>query len=113
MKESSARRDVGHIKTSKGQGLRAIPRKQDDYSYLDLYVLDTQRERVEKELSQLGNRGESASKRLEEIKLKMEKIKLKMEKLKEKSEDRNEEKVKETVGGETAKKDWKVMPIDY
>jgi chromosome segregation ATPase len=113
MKESSARRDVGHIKTAKGQGLRAIPRKQDDYSYLDLYVLDTERERLEKELSQLESRGESASKRLEEIELKMEKIKLKMEKLKEKSGDRNEEKAKETVAGETAKKDWKVMPMDY
>ena len=113
MKESSARRDVGHIKTSRGQGIRAIPRKQDDYSYLDLYVLDKERERVEKELSQLGNRGESASKRLEEVKLKMEKIKLKMEKLKGESEDGNEEKAKETVGGETAKKDWKVMPINY
>jgi len=106
MKESSARRDVGHIKTSRGQGIRAIPRKQDDHGYLDLYVLDKEKERVEKELSQLGNRGERASKRLEEIKLKMEK-------LKGESEDRNEEKAKETVGRETAKKDWKVMPINY
>jgi chromosome segregation ATPase len=113
MKESSARRDIGYIKTAKGQGLRAIPRKQDDYSYLDLYVLDKEKERMEKELSQLGKRGERARKRLEEIKLKMEKIEVKMGKLKEKSEDRNEGQGKERVGGETAKKDWKVMPISY
>ena len=106
MKESSVRRDVGHIKTARGQGLRAIPRKQDDHGYLDLYVLDKEKERVEEELSQVGNRGEKASKRLKEIELKMEK-------LKERSEDRNEEKAKETVGGETAKKDWKVMKINY
>ena len=106
MKESSARRDVGHIKPARGQGLRAIPRKQDDHGYLDLYVLEKEKERVEKELSQVGNRGEKASKRLKEIELRMEKVK-------GKSEDRNEGKAKETVARETPKKDWKVMPINY
>ncbi len=107
MKEPGARRGVEHIRTARSGSLRSVPRKQDDYSYLDLYILDKERERLENELSYVGKRGGRASKRLEEIKLKMEDLKRKLE------DAKNEEEVKETVNGTSREKKWKVMKIDY
>jgi len=89
----------------KDRDLRSIPRSQND-SYLDLYILYKEKERLEKELSHSGKRSERASKRLEVIGLRIEK-------LEKPSPPGDKEKAKETVGRETPKKDWKVMKIDY
>ena len=105
MKEQSARRGIEHIKTAKSRNLRSIPRKQDDYSYLDLYTLDKEGERLDKELAQLEKRGERTSKRLEEIKLKIEELKGKIDNTKSEKE--------ETVNETSPKKGWKVMSLDY
>ena len=107
MKEPGARRGVEHIRTARNQSLRSIPQKQDDYSYLDSYILGKERERLENELSYVGKRGGRASKRLEEIKSKMEDMKRKLE------DAKNEEEAKETVNGTSREKDWRVMKIDY
>lgn len=98
-------RGVENMKTMKSQGLRSIPRSQND-SYLDLYMLYKEKERMEKELSHSGKRSERASKRLEVIGARIEK-------LEKSSPAGDKEKAKEAVGRETPKKDWKVMSIDY
>lgn len=108
MKGSGVRRGIEQIKTSRSKGLRSIPREQDDCGYLDLYVLDKERERLEKELSQAGKKMGKVSKRLREIKLRMKKLKRKSEDTK-----KNEETAKETVSETNPKKDWKIMNIDY
>ena len=98
-------RGVENIRTVKGWGLRSIPRRQND-SRLDLYALDKEKERLEKEISRSEQRGERASKRLEFVKSRIEK-------LEQSSHEGDKEEAKEAVGSESAKKDWKVMSVDY
>jgi uncharacterized membrane-anchored protein len=110
MKEFSARRGVEYVKTARSQSLRSIPRKQQgDYSYLDLYILDREKERLEGELSYSGKRSERTRKRLEKVKLKMEKLKERLGDTKK----NEKKKVKETVSETNPKKDWKIMNVDY
>jgi len=109
MKEAGARLGVEHVKTARSKHLRSIPRKQDDYSYLELYMLDNERKRLERELPQVGKKGERANNRLEEIKLRMEKLKGKG-KFKN---TKNGEEAKVTVNETGPKKDWKIVKVDY
>lgn len=102
---TGAPRGVENIKTMKSRGLRSIPRSQND-SYLDLYMLYKEKERLEKELFHSGKRGERASKRLEVIGSRIEK-------LEKSSLPGDKDKAKEAVGNKTPKKDWKVMSLDY
>ena len=102
---TGAPRGVENIKTMKSRGLRSIPRSQND-SYLDLYMLNKEKERLEKELSHSGKRSERASKRLQAIGSRIEK-------LEKSSLPGDKDKAKEAVGNKAPKKDWKVMSIDY
>ena len=106
MREPNVCRGIEYIRTAKSC-LHSIPRKQDAYGYLDLYMLDKEKERLEKEMSHAEKRIEIASKRLEEIKLKMKSAE------KKSGNRENEEKTKESVPKTSSKKEWRVMPVDY
>lgn len=66
--------DVGglrDIRSMHSTGRRSIPKAQSS-SYLDLYMLQKERERLEKELSLLEKRRQGSQRRLKEIQEQME-----------------------------------------
>jgi prefoldin subunit 5 len=84
-------------------GRRSIPKAQSS-SYLDLYMLQKERERLEKERSLLEKRGQGIEKRLKEIQQQIEAL---------------EKSAKEGGGTERAfkkgpsAKQWKTMALKY
>lgn len=68
--------DTGGLRDIRGMrsiGRRSIPKAQSS-SYLDLYVLQKERERLEKERSLLEKRRQGIERRLKEVQEQMEKL---------------------------------------
>lgn len=61
------------IRSLRGTGKRSIPRVQSS-AYLDLYVLEKEKERLEKEATVLEKRGGAIRKRLADIQRQMETV---------------------------------------
>lgn len=97
-------RGVENVRTMKSQGARSLPRSHSD-AYIDLFVLHKEKERLEKELSEMAKRAEKTTKRLEELGVRIEKLQT--------SNGEEKEMAKEPLEGVTAKKDWKVVNINY
>lgn len=105
MSSTGKPRGIEGIRILKPRSFQAAHRRHND-SYLDLYMLHKEKERLEKELVQLEKRREGISKRLETIESKMRE-------LKESALEGDEEKGKEIAGRKTPGKGWKRMSIDY
>ncbi len=105
MSSSGSPRGIEGIRISKPRSFQAAHRRHND-SYLDQYMLHKEKERLEKELVQLGKRQEGISKRLQTIDAKMEELR--------ESSGQEDQKVKEN-GREapTNGKGWKRMSVDY
>jgi len=78
MKSMSQLQTVSDIKGMHSIGARSIPKAMRS-SYLELYVLDRERTRLEKEKFSLDKRGSSAQTRLGSIVQRMKKIKKEIE----------------------------------
>ena len=78
MKSMSQLQTVSDIKGMHSIGARSIPKAMRS-SYLELYVLDREKARLEKEKFSLGKRGKSAQTRLDSITQRMEKLKKEIE----------------------------------
>lgn len=74
MKSISQLQTVSDIRGMHSIGARSIPKAMRS-SYLELYVLDRERARLEKEKFSLDKRGNSAQTRLASIAQRMEKLK--------------------------------------
>ncbi|MFH1691779.1 MAG: hypothetical protein ABIC68_04335 [Candidatus Omnitrophota bacterium] len=102
MKSMSQLQTVSDIKGMHSIGARSIPKAMRS-SYLELYVLDRERARLEKEVFSLDKRRNSAQTRLSSIVQRLEKQKKEIEKGEEVIVQRRI----------TSKKPLKMMPIRY
>lgn len=99
-----------NIRSMHSTGKRSIPKNQSS-AYLDLYMLNKEKERLLKEDERLSMRKDTIKKRLEEMELEMNKL----------QEARASAKATGNVsssGGtltqkDGIKKDWKKMPLNY
>jgi len=89
---------------------RSIPRVQSS-SYLDLYMLDKEKERLLKETERLGLRDTGVKKRLEEIELEMNALQGTKTAGKASRETSSSRQTFTEKNG--AKKEWKKMPLNY
>ena len=105
-------RSLRNIRSMRSMGKNSIPKNQSS-AYLDLYMLNIEKERLLKEDESLSIRKDTIRKRLEEIKLEMDRL----------QKQKAEATVKATgnvssSGGtftqkDEVKKDWKKMPVNY
>jgi len=95
------------IKSMHSSGKRSIPRVQSS-AYLDLYMLQKEKERLEKEDAILEKRKVAIQKRLEDIKKEIEILKALEEKEKEQQAG-----PKEVTNEEPQEKKWKKMALSY
>lgn len=91
------------IRTMHSARKRSIPRVQSS-TYLDLYMLRKEKDRLEKEVYILDKRRKSIQKRLDEIDTEMQEL--------EKAEARRPEAISEG-GRRSSEKEWKKMLLDY
>lgn len=96
-----------NIRSMHSTGKRSIPRVAGT-AYLDLYMLQKEKERLEKEDAILEKRKAAIQKRLEDIKKEIEILKALEEKGKGRQADR-----KEIVNEESQEKRWKKMSLSY
>ncbi|MEW6410768.1 MAG: hypothetical protein AB1488_11800 [Nitrospirota bacterium] len=94
-----------NIKSMHSGGKRSIPRVASS-AYLDLYMLQKEKERLEKEDAILEKRKAAIQKRLEDIKKEIEILKA----LEEKGRQADREEVTEEASQE---KKWKKMSLSY
>jgi len=92
---------VREIKSIHSIGARSIPKVQRS-SYLELYILKREKDRLEKEIFALDKRRNSANKELDSINKRIEKLQ---------KEVHQEQKIKTHRGVPT--KPLKTMPISY
>jgi len=98
-------RGADKIRTMKTQGGRCVPRSQTD-SYLDLFVLHKEKERLEQELAEILRRRDKTVGRLEEVMARIAK-------LGEAQEARQQEKEQRLAEQASGHKNWKVMSVKY
>jgi len=99
-----------NIRSMHSTGKRSLPKNQSS-TYLDLYMLNKEKERLLKEDERLSMRKDTIRKRLEEIKLQMDRL----------QEVKDMVKANRNVGSlggtfiqkDGVKKDWKKMPLNY
>lgn len=91
------------IRTLHSAKKRSIPRVQSS-TYLDLYMLKKEKDRLEKEIYVLDKRKKSMQKRLDEIDAEMKKL--------EEAEPRRSQ-AKPEGFKKPSGKDWKTMPLKY
>lgn len=85
---------------------RSIPVRADS-AYLDLYMLQKEKERLERERSLLDKRKEAIQKRLNEIGKQMEELQEIAQKEEEQATSRG------VIRNGTIEKKWKAMPLSY
>lgn len=91
------------IRTMHSSKKRSIPRVQSS-TYLDLYMLRKEKDRLEKEMCNLDKRRKSIQKRLDEINAEMDKL----QKAEPRKPKGNPESFEKPSG-----KDWKTMALNY
>jgi len=103
-------RSLRNIRSMRSMGKNSIPKNQSS-AYLDLYMLNIEKERLLKEDESLSIRKDTIRKRLEEIKLEMDRL-------------QEAKAIVEATGNvgssggtftqkDEVKKDWKKMPVNY
>jgi len=103
-------RGLRNIRSMRSTGKNSIPKNQSS-AYLDLYMLNIEKKRLQKEDEGLSIRKDTIRKRLEEIKLQMDRL----------QEVKDMVKANRNVGSlggtfiqkDGVKKDWKKMPLNY
>ena len=105
--ELSGLREIRSMTSSKK---RSIPRVQSS-TYLDLYMLKKEKDRIEKEVYILDKRKNSMQKRLAEIDAEMKKLEKKEQK--ETGEQAGERQMNAEAFRKNPAKDWKTMAIKY
>lgn len=103
-------RSLRNIRSMRSTGKNSIPKNQSS-TYLDLYMLNIEKERLLKEDESLSMRKNTIRKRLEEIKLEMDRLQ-EAEAIVEATRNVG------SSGGtftqeDEVKKDWKKMPLNY
>ncbi len=98
--ESSKIKRVGNIKTMQGSRKRTIPRMENS-AYLDLYILNQEKFRMNTEKQVVERRMDNLQKRIAEIDSKMDVIK--------KAHDG----IKEMKPGMDSEKKIRTMPVSY
>ena len=94
---------IRNLRSMHSTGKRAIP-KRDSCTYLDLYMLHKERDRLEQELRQIEKRKDVIQKRINEINLEME------------AHEEKEAGLREAAAGNDGKRraeDLKVMRLKY
>ena len=91
------------IRTMHSSKKRSIPRVQSS-AYLDLYMLQKEKDRLEKEMCILDKRKKSTQKRLDEIDVEMKKL----EEAETRGQQANPDEFKKHPT-----KDWKSMAVKY
>jgi hypothetical protein len=94
---------LGDIRTMHSTKKRSIPRVQSS-TYLDLYMLRKEKDRLEKEVYILDKRKKGIQKRLDEIIIEMDKL----EKAKPIRRKVNRERFEKPSG-----KEWRTIPLKY
>lgn len=98
------------IRTMLSAKKRSIPRVQSS-AYLDLYMLNKEKERLLKESERAGMRDTGIKKRLEEIELEMNRLQGVETPAKESGNTGSSERTFTQSNG--VKKEWKKMPLNY
>lgn len=98
--ELSGLRDIKTVHSSKKRSLLRVQSS----AYLDLYMLQKEKDRLKKELYILNKRKKNIRKKLDETNTEMEKVK----NTEERREEADPEGFKKTI-----EKDWKTMSIKY
>jgi len=94
---------LGETRTMQGSKKRSMPRVQSS-AYLDIFILEKEKDRLEKELFVAEKRRESLHKRLEEIAVETKKL----------AEAKTRENRTEPDASDAPrKKDWKKMAMTY
>jgi len=111
MRDVNSTKGLHAIRSLHSRKKRSIPRIQSS-SYLDMYMLDKEKERLLKESEKLGMRGDSIKKRLEEIDRDMKKLQEAETRVKPSavSADSSGPAFTEKQG---IKKEWKKMALSY
>jgi len=114
MKSVTETKSLGDIRTAASHHIASKPPLKGS-TYLDVYLLDKERQRLEKELSGLEVRGKRIRERLGEIRKDMDM-------LKQKAEEAEQERLSDghptaTGGkqpaGQNSQRPWKKMTVDY
>lgn len=97
---------LSDIKTSQKARVHGTP-KSAEASYLDLYILSKERDRLEQEKSVVDKRKEQLEANLEDLKQQIETLK------KVVPQEGRQIGGREAIKKEVAKKEWKTMTLDY
>jgi hypothetical protein len=107
MRNSADLKGIHSSKTMGSAKLRSIPKGNSNSNYLDLYLLEKEKERLLKELKRIETRREQIQYRLDEI------IKEMGEDSKEKVTVKEKPRTFITTGKKEKKKEWKTIDISY
>ncbi|MDP8258050.1 MAG: ankyrin [Candidatus Aadella gelida] len=110
MRDVNTLKGLHGLRTLHSSKKSSIPKVQSS-SYLDLYVMGKEKERLLKEAEKLGQKDTIIKKRLKEIEHEMNKL----------QEDENFTKSSKSTGSfknvpdkkKLGEKEWKTMPLDY
>jgi len=112
MKDVNSLRGLHVVRTMHSTKRRSIPRIQSS-AYLDLYMLNKEKERLIKENERLCMRSDTIRKRLEEIDLEMNSLQ-EVPQGGIKASDNESSSGRQTFTQRNgAKKEWKKMPLNY
>lgn len=111
MRDANSLKGLHVLRTMHSTKKRSIPRIQSS-TYLDLYMLNKEKERLIKENERLCMRKDAIKKRLEEIDLEMNRLQEAEAIVKASSNDSSSGRQTFTQRS-AAKKEWKKMPLNY
>ena len=106
MQNAGRLRGIHEMKTLQSSKKRSLPKVQTS-SYLDLYVFERERERLEKEAARLQMRNKQVEMRLEEINKNMQNL------WKDSEKGNSCPKPKDAGLKKEKPKDWKKMSLNY
>lgn len=109
MRDVNSLRGLHSVRSMHSTKRRSIPRVQSS-AYLDMYMLDKEKERLLKEEAKLKMRSDGIKKRLKEIDREINKIQEAENNESHKSANPSEHTVTQRDG---AKKEWKKMSLSY
>ncbi len=97
-------RSLQAIRSMQSTGQRSIPKVQRS-TYLDLYMSTKEKERLEKEISNLDRRKQDLQMKLDNVKSRMDEL--------QKPEAARKEGASQESEEQSSAKDWKTMSVTY
>lgn len=110
MRNVNGLRGLRELRTMQSLNRSTVPRERSS-TYLDLYILDRQKERLVKEEERLTARKKTIKKRLEEIDLQLSKVE--EARAAEKAEKEGSFSERDVTQTNEVRKEWRKMPLNY